>query len=64
MNATSTARPARILVNPVGWLGRSVLAVVAYAGGVTLLAFGALGSLLWPRRDRARRPRRLASGRR
>jgi phospholipid/cholesterol/gamma-HCH transport system permease protein len=49
----STARPARILVNPVGWLGRSVLAVVSYSGGVTLLAFGALGSLLWPRRDRA-----------
>ena len=53
MNATSTARPARGLVNPVGWLGRSVIAVVAYAGGVTLLACGALGSLLWPRRDHA-----------
>jgi phospholipid/cholesterol/gamma-HCH transport system permease protein len=53
MSVMSTARPARILVNPVGWLGRSVLAVVSYSGGVTLLAFGALGSLLWPRRDRA-----------
>jgi phospholipid/cholesterol/gamma-HCH transport system permease protein len=53
MNATSTAQPARVLVDPVGWLGRSVIAVVAYAGGVTLLAFGAMGSLLWPRRDRA-----------
>jgi phospholipid/cholesterol/gamma-HCH transport system permease protein len=53
MNATSTVRPARTLVNPVGWLGRSVLAVVAYAGGVTLLAFGALGTLFWPRLDRA-----------
>ena len=40
------------LVNPVGWLGGSVIAMVAYAGGVTLLAFGALGSLLWPPRDR------------
>ena len=43
----------RGLVNPVGWLGRSVIEVVAYAGGVTVLAFGALGSMLWPRRDRA-----------
>jgi phospholipid/cholesterol/gamma-HCH transport system permease protein len=53
MNVTSTARPPRVLVNPVGWLGRLVLAAVAYAGGVTLLAFGALGSLRWPSRDRA-----------
>jgi phospholipid/cholesterol/gamma-HCH transport system permease protein len=53
MNATSTARPSRVLVNPVGLLGRLVLAIVAYAGGVTLLAFAALGTLLWPRRDRA-----------
>ena len=44
--------PAHILLGPVGWLGRSLLAVTAYVGGVTLLGMAALGSILWPRLSR------------
>ena len=43
MHSTSTALPSRTLLGPVGWLGRSVLAVTGYVGGVTLLAMGAAG---------------------
>ena len=51
MYSTSTA-PPRVLLGPVGWLGRSLLAVTAYVGGVTLLGMAALGSILWPRLSR------------
>ena len=40
MHSTSTASPLAPVLGPVGWLGRSVLAVTAYVGGVTLLAIG------------------------
>ena len=53
MHSTSTAPPIASVLGPVGWLGRSVLGIAGYVGGVTLLAMAALGSVLWPRgRDR------------
>ena len=53
MYSTPNARPSRILLGPVGWVGHSVLSVTGYVGGVTLLATAALGSILWPRVSRA-----------
>ena len=57
MNSTTTASPAQIVSGPVGGIGRSVLAIMGYAGGVTLMATAALGSILWPvgSRDQAQR---------
>jgi len=52
MHSTSTVLPSRTLLGPVGFLGRSVLAVMGYVGGVTELAIGAAGSVLWPRLTR------------
>jgi phospholipid/cholesterol/gamma-HCH transport system permease protein len=43
----STSPPT--LFAPVGWLGRSLLAVTGYVGGVTLLAMSALSSIVLPR---------------
>jgi phospholipid/cholesterol/gamma-HCH transport system permease protein len=57
MHPTSDALPSRALIGPVSWVGRSVLAVPAYMGGVTLLALEAAGSVILPvRRDRAELP--------
>jgi phospholipid/cholesterol/gamma-HCH transport system permease protein len=58
MHSTSTAPPLPPVLGPVGWLGRSVLGITGYVGGVTLLAMAAFGSALWPRfgRDRAPAP--------
>jgi phospholipid/cholesterol/gamma-HCH transport system permease protein len=45
------------VLGPVRWLGRSVLGITGYVGGVTLLATAAGGSVLWPRpRDQAVAP--------
>ena len=52
MHSSSTPLPSRTLLGPVGWLGRSVLEVMSYVGGVTLLAMGAAGSVLRPRLGR------------
>jgi phospholipid/cholesterol/gamma-HCH transport system permease protein len=52
MHASSNAIPRRSLLDPVALLGRSVIAVVGYVGGATMLVAGALGVVLWP----ARRP--------
>ena len=43
MHSTATASPAQIVFGPVGTLGRSVLAIMGYAGGVTLMGMAALG---------------------
>jgi phospholipid/cholesterol/gamma-HCH transport system permease protein len=58
MPSTSTAAPVPFLLAPVAGVGRSVLAMMAYAGGVTLMATAALGSALtiWPRRNEAPAP--------
>jgi phospholipid/cholesterol/gamma-HCH transport system permease protein len=57
MHPTSDALPSRALIGPVSWVGRSVLAVPAYMGGVTLLALEGAGSVFLPiRRDRAELP--------
>ncbi len=50
MHSTSTAPPMPSVLGPVGWLGRSVLGITVYVGGVTLLAMAAAGSVLWPQR--------------
>jgi phospholipid/cholesterol/gamma-HCH transport system permease protein len=52
MHTTSTALPTRMISGPVGWLGRTVLAMVGYVGGVMLLALAALGTSLWPGKSR------------
>jgi phospholipid/cholesterol/gamma-HCH transport system permease protein len=49
MHSTSTAPPLPPILGPVGLVGRSVLGITGYVGGVTLLAIAALGSALWPR---------------
>ena len=58
MHSSSTTLPSRTLLEPVGWLGRTVLALTGYVGGVTLLAMGAAGSFFWPvpARDEAPAP--------
>jgi phospholipid/cholesterol/gamma-HCH transport system permease protein len=58
MPSTSSAAPVPLLLAPVAGLGRSVLAIFAYAGGVTLMMSSALGSALtiWPSRDQAPAP--------
>ena len=45
MSSTSNALPSPRLLDPLGWIGRSVLASMAYVGGVTLLTGAAAGSL-------------------
>lgn len=50
MHSTSSALPSRPMLGPVGWVGRSVLAVMGYLGGVTLFSFAVAGWFLWPRR--------------
>ena len=47
MHPTTTTLPSRTVIGPVSWLGRSVLAVPAYMGGVTLLALVAALSVFW-----------------
>lgn len=47
----SPASPA--LLQPIGWVGRSVIAVISYIGQAALLWLGALGWLLRPGRARA-----------
>jgi phospholipid/cholesterol/gamma-HCH transport system permease protein len=49
MHSTSTVSPPRTLLGPVGWVGRSALAVMGYVGGVTVLAIGAASFVFWPR---------------
>ncbi len=57
MHSTSTAPPLPPVLGPIGWLGRSVLGITGYVGGVTLLAMAALGSVVWPgRRDQVATP--------
>ena len=54
MSATSEAVPASpALLRPVGWVGRSVLAVMSYLGGVALLSLGAVAWLFRPRDARS-----------
>jgi phospholipid/cholesterol/gamma-HCH transport system permease protein len=48
MDATPSALSSRVINGSVGWLGHSVLAVVGYVGGVTILAATAAGAILWP----------------
>jgi phospholipid/cholesterol/gamma-HCH transport system permease protein len=50
-------RTSYALFSPVGWIGRTALAVLAYAGGLTLLTLGAAVSSLNPwRRSRDGEP--------
>ncbi len=49
MHPTSTVSPPRTVLGPVAALGRCVLAVLGYVGGVTFLAVGAASWALWPR---------------
>jgi phospholipid/cholesterol/gamma-HCH transport system permease protein len=58
MPSTSTAATTPILLAPVVGVGRSVLAMFGYVGGVTLMATAALGSALtlWPSRNQAPAP--------
>ena len=46
MSTSSAALPSAGPLGPVGWIGRTVLASLAYVGGVTLLTFAVAGSLL------------------
>jgi phospholipid/cholesterol/gamma-HCH transport system permease protein len=55
MSTQATAGPASpALIRPIGQLGRFVLSLVSYVGGVSLLAFGAAGRAVAarPREDR------------
>lgn len=54
MSIASTPPLSRIVFGPLGWVGRAVLAVVAYVGGVTLLAMAVFGFVAWPRLRRKR----------
>ena len=55
MSTTTDAAPeSPALLRPIGWVGRSVLAVMSYVGGVALLSLGAVGWLFRPRGDRER----------
>jgi phospholipid/cholesterol/gamma-HCH transport system permease protein len=58
MPSTSTTATPPILLAPAASVGRFVLAMLGYAGGVTLMATAALGSTLtlWPSRDQAPAP--------
>jgi phospholipid/cholesterol/gamma-HCH transport system permease protein len=49
MQTTPTALPQPRLLGPAGWVGRTVLATLGYAGGVTILAGAAAASALRPR---------------
>ena len=62
MHATTEALPSRALIGPVSWVGRFVLAIPAYMGGVTLMAAIAAGSVF--RLGATIPPIFLASGRR
>ena len=53
MHPTANTLPSRTLIGPVSWVGRFVLAVPAYMGGVTLLATEAAGSVVRPGRGDA-----------
>ncbi len=56
MHSTATGSPSQFVTGPVGGLGRSVLAIMGYVGGVTLLAMAALGAFLWPLSSRDQAP--------
>jgi phospholipid/cholesterol/gamma-HCH transport system permease protein len=56
VHSTATASPAQLFFGPVGTLGRSVLAIMGYAGGVTLMGMAALGAFLWPLPSRDQAP--------
>ena len=56
MQSTATTSPGQIVTGPVGSLGRSVLATMGYAGGVTLMGMAALGAMLWPVSGRDQAP--------
>jgi phospholipid/cholesterol/gamma-HCH transport system permease protein len=57
MSSTTVSRPSHSLFAPIGWVGRTALAVLAYAGGLTLLTLGAAVSPLNPfRRSRDGEP--------
>ena len=60
MHAPANVLPSRTILGPVAWLGHSVTAAVGYVGGVTLLAAGSVGAVLWPA-QRRRRGVRVAS---
>jgi phospholipid/cholesterol/gamma-HCH transport system permease protein len=51
MHPTTDALPSAALLRPVSWVGRSVLAIPAYMGGVTLLTLAAAGSVIRPVRN-------------
>jgi phospholipid/cholesterol/gamma-HCH transport system permease protein len=45
MDSTANALPAGTVINPIGWVGRSVLAAIGYVGAVVILGFRAAGSV-------------------
>ena len=54
MSMNAQAAPASpVLLRPVGWVGRTVLMMMSYVGGVVLLALGAGGWLLRSETQRA-----------
>lgn len=51
MSTAADAGPATpMLIRPLGWVGRFILSVVSYVGGVALLTLGAAGRVLAARR--------------
>jgi phospholipid/cholesterol/gamma-HCH transport system permease protein len=49
MSTTTDGAPASpVLLQPVGWVGRTVLMMTSYVGGAVLLSLGAVGWLLRP----------------
>jgi phospholipid/cholesterol/gamma-HCH transport system permease protein len=47
MSSATFESPARRRMNPVAWVGYSVIESVGYAGGVTILMLSVAGSLFW-----------------
>jgi phospholipid/cholesterol/gamma-HCH transport system permease protein len=54
MRSTSLSRSSPLPLALLGWIGRTALATVAYAGGLGLLTLGAAVSALTPRRGSGR----------
>jgi phospholipid/cholesterol/gamma-HCH transport system permease protein len=53
MHSTANVLPPRTMVGSISWVGRVVLAVPAYMGGVTFLALEAARSFVWPAKGRS-----------
>ena len=47
MSSARALAPARRRMNPVAWVGHTVIESIGYSGGVTILLLGVAGNLFW-----------------